>query len=1017
MPRQFTLGVLSPFLGGWYYGGIVNGIARAGWRLNANVVALQTLDAGTEQVELARAPSLRYRPTWDQISGFIVILRAANTAFLRAVQAAGKPLVVVGDEPAGLDCSLVLPDNRPGVRAAVAHLIGHGHRKIAFAGYLGATDVQERFEAYRDTMRTHGIEPDPALVFRAPDNHLTGGEVAGSRMIAAGVPSTAVVVGTDANAEGLMRVLRAHGLLVPQDQAIVGFDDQRVAPYSDPPLTTVRQPVELLGETAVAELVRLLRKEGGECRRHCLPTSLVVRESCGCLHTAWPDAAATTSPASRRMLTERMARAVSPVPGEATPDVTESVAMIADAIGADADVSPKRVRAALEHLAAVSNRPAVLMDLVNAVWAYGSAALGAAGPGADADDMRKASLAVESMMHTMLQVHGRAQFQDNDYLQKTLSQQYEVSTRLLRGHREDPRRLAWLARTPVRAGCLGLWTGDRRLGPDDAMLEVVGSFVRTAPPLRIQSPVRVAAFPPHHLVDLASERPDGVVFIVPVKAGTRDWGLLAVADSAERQVETAREPVNQWAALLAHTLDYDTVVRDLRKGKEQLRAAALFDSLTGLPNRRLFLDRLREAIDRDRRTPGRRFAVLFLDLDGFKVINDSLGHTAGDHVLVQVATRIRENLRDGDVAARFGGDEFLILLNGVDDARAATDVAERVQASLARPFQVNDQDVVVTASIGVTLSSGQPAEAEDLVRDADVAMYAAKSQIKGSHAVFDIAMRTRAVNRLRIETELRRAIECHEIETFFQPIVHMPTGRIYAFEALARWRHPSRGLVKPADFLPIAEETGLIAQIGQQILGESCRRLAAWRESTGQDLHVSVNVSHRQLWTGGLVAGLEDSLRACGLDGRCLALELTESVVMHNVTQARAVLEGIHDLGCELYIDDFGTGYSSLEALHQLPIDALKIDRSFISRLGADTKTGELVDSIVLMGHKLGLQLIAEGVETESQRERLLRVDCTYAQGHLFAPPIPADEAERLLLTSRPVPRARAEPPASTPTD
>jgi diguanylate cyclase (GGDEF)-like protein len=996
--------VLSPFLGGWYYGGILSGIAQAGPQLGANILAIQTFDAGAEQVEIVDPPVVRYPTAWEHVSGFVVILRAASPAYLRTVQQAGKPVVIVGDESTGLDCPVILPDNHTGVRHAVAHLIAHGHRRIAFAGYLGATDIEERLQAYHEELQAHGIEPDPALLFESSDNHLAGGDLAGRRMIDAGIPSTAVVAGTDANAAGIMRTLLAHGLVLPHDQAIVGFDDQRVAAYADPPLTTVRQPVEMLGRAAATEVLRLVRGGHDEVRRHHVPTTLVVRESCGCVHGRWPDAAGAAELPSRPELVDRLAAAVSPVPGELPAgSVEKDVELIADAIDTDAaSPAPSQMQsAALRQLATTSGRPEVLMDMVNAVWDYGHAALGEAVAEADINSLRRASAAIGSMMLTMMQTHGRAQYSDNVYLQKTLSQQYAVSTQLLRGHREDPRRLAWLARTQARAGCLGLWTRVLRANPRDALLDIVGTFRRDGRPPDIESPIRVGAFPPAYLLDLASEQPDGVVFVIPVKVDTSDWGLLAIVDAAEREVETAREPVNHWAALLSHTLDYDTMVQDLRLGKEQLRSAALYDSLTGLPNRALFLDRLRDAILRSQRSPDRRFAVLFLDLDDFKVVNDSLGHAAGDRLLVQVAGRISENLRATDMAARFGGDEFLMLLDGVDDTQTATEVAQRVQASLARPFHVQDQDVVVTASIGVTFSGNRHADAEDLVRDADVAMYSAKSQMKGSHAVFDMAMRAKAVKRLQVETDLRRAVERHEIETYVQPIIHMPTGRIHAFEALARWRHPTRGLIDPPEFLPIAEETGLIVQIGQQILADSCRRLAAWRSATGHDLHISVNVSHRQLWTGTLIDILADCLRESGLDGHCLALELTESVVMRNVAQARAILTEISALGCELYIDDFGTGYSSLEALHQLPIDALKIDRSFVSRLGSDAKSGDLVDSIILMGHKLGLRLIAEGVETQQQRDHLVRHDCAYGQGHLFAEALPADKAEALLLADQ----------------
>jgi diguanylate cyclase (GGDEF)-like protein len=459
----------------------------------------------------------------------------------------------------------------------------------------------------------------------------------------------------------------------------------------------------------------------------------------------------------------------------------------------------------------------------------------------------------------------------------------------------------------------------------------------------------------------------------------------------ETRVGTGREPMNHWAALLTVALDHQQVLAELRRKEERLRVAALYDHLTGLPNRILFLDRLRQAMRRRERD----FAVLFVDLDGFKVVNDSLGHAAGDRLLIQVANRIAASLRESDTAARFGGDEFLILLDG---DTAPEQVAERLHAALAPPFRLHGQDVVVTASIGITIGGARYADAEDLVRDADIAMYWSKSHRKGSHAMFDVAMHARAVTRLQVETELRQAIERGELEVHYQPIVQLASGRTRAFEALIRWRHPTRGLVRPDDFLPVAEETGLAIPIGRWVVDESCRQLAAWQRTPGrEDLRISVNVSNRQFWQGGLIEDIEESLRRSRLHPRSLAFEITEGVIMNNVALARKMLQDLHDLGCELHIDDFGTGYSSLEALHRLPIDALKIDRSFVARLGIDAKSSALVHTIVLMGGSLGLQLIAESVETEAQRDHLLRLGCAYGQGHLFSAPVPASQAEPLI--------------------
>jgi len=885
---DLTLGVLSPFVGGWYFGGLLRGIARSAAREGAAVVALQTLDAGMEQIEIREDPDPKHPVAWGHAAGFIVIINAVNHEYIASIQAAGKPVVKISHDVPGVDCPIVLPDNRTGIREAIAHLVWHGHRRIAFAGFLGAEDIRERYETYREALREHGITPDPRLLYPTDDNQMTGGVPPARAMIEAGMPSTAVIVGTDANAISLMQTLAKAGYRLPDDQAVVGFDDQRGASYTLPRLTTVNHPVDMVGRTAVATLLRQIQGEHVPSGRLLVPTSLVVRESCGCPRRDPPELAAMPP---------------------------------------------------LERL--------------------------------EAD--------------------GRAHFGERMHLQETLSKQYEVSMELLRSHERDPRRLRWLERTHARAGCLGLWT-DR--STTDPLLDKVGLFLRDEPSAVPAGAIPVSEFPPVEVLDVARSGTDAVAFVVPVKANGSDWGLLAVVDDVETRVGTGREPVSHWAALLTVALDYQKVLAALREQEEQLRVAAQYDHLTGLPNRTLFLDRLDQAMRRGDHS----FAVLFVDLDGFKVINDSLGHTAGDGMLVEVASRITASLRDSDTAARFGGDEFLILLDGADDLYTPTQVAERLHEALGPPFRLQGQEVVITASIGITLSSNRYAEAEDLVRDADIAMYWSKSHRKGSHTLFDVSMHNKAVARLRIETELRHAIERGELEVHYQPIVHMATGTTRAFETLIRWRHPVRGLILPDDFLPVAEETGLIIPIGRWIIEESSRQLAAWQHTLGRDdLRLSINVSNRQFWQGGLVEDVEKALRRAGLHPRGLAFEITEGVIMNNVVLARKMLEDLHDIGCELHIDDFGTGYSSLEALHRLPIDALKIDRSFVARLGVDTKSNALVQTIVLMGGNLGMQLIAESVETEAQRDQLLRLGCEYGQGHLFSPPVPAAQAEHLI--------------------
>jgi diguanylate cyclase (GGDEF)-like protein len=437
-----------------------------------------------------------------------------------------------------------------------------------------------------------------------------------------------------------------------------------------------------------------------------------------------------------------------------------------------------------------------------------------------------------------------------------------------------------------------------------------------------------------------------------------------------------------------------TDVHERRQLEEQLRHSALYDGLTGLPNRSLFLDRLRQTMARAKRRKDYRFAVLFLDLDGFKLVNDSLGHLAGDSLLSGVALRIGTDLRPSDTASRFGGDEFAILLDDISSTRDAVAVAERLQSRLMEPLTVGGHEIVVTASVGIASNETPYEEAEDVLRDADTAMYIAKAQDKGRHAVFDHGMHVRAIGQLRLESELRHAVETDQLRLHYQPIVALHDGSTVGYEALVRWQHPERGLLAPAEFLAAAESMGLMVPLGQWVVHEACRQLSAWRaDGASDDLRVSINLSNRQFWHDTLLDDLHGSLKEAGLEPRHVVLEITETVVMHNAELAERMLADLHRDGFALHIDDFGTGYSSLQALHQFPIEALKVDRSFVARLGTDPRSTELVRTIVMMARNLGVEVIAEGIETDDQRRRLEALGCALGQGFLFAAPHPAEEA------------------------
>ena len=451
---------------------------------------------------------------------------------------------------------------------------------------------------------------------------------------------------------------------------------------------------------------------------------------------------------------------------------------------------------------------------------------------------------------------------------------------------------------------------------------------------------------------------------------------------------------------------YEGTVEDItatRDNKQRLLHDALHDQLTGLSNRALFMDRLEQSFARLIRHPDHLFAVLFLDFDRFKNINDSLGHLAGDELLKSIARRLQECLRPGDTVSRFGGDEFALLLEDVRDLSDATLVAERVQNAMRKPFQLGAQEVFSSASIGIALGHGNYTKAEDLLRDADMAMYRAKARGKARHEVFDAEMHTRAVALLQLETDLRWAIERHEFRLYYQPIVKVHDQSTVGFEALIRWQHPERGLVLPAEFIPIAEETGWIIPIGRWVLEEACAQLAKWQAEFDfpEPLSMSVNLSGKQFSQTDLIEVVETVIRASGIASNTLKLEITESAIMEDAQIVTQRLLELRKLGVRLGLDDFGTGYSSLSYLHRFPLDTLKIDRSFVARLLEDGENREIVRTIVTLGKNLGMDVVAEGVEEFQQVEDLRGLDCQHAQGYLFARPLPADEAIQALRNAK----------------
>jgi diguanylate cyclase (GGDEF)-like protein len=436
-----------------------------------------------------------------------------------------------------------------------------------------------------------------------------------------------------------------------------------------------------------------------------------------------------------------------------------------------------------------------------------------------------------------------------------------------------------------------------------------------------------------------------------------------------------------------------------KRAEEQLVYTALHDPLTDLPNRVLFMDRLQHAMERAKRHKNNMYAVLFLDLDRFKVVNDSRGHKAGDLLLIESAHRLAVCMRSVDTVARLGGDEFVILLEDIQDPMDATRVADRIQHDLALPYDLEGHQVFVSISMGIVLSEARYERPDDILRDADIAMYRAKGLGRGRYEIFDPEMLARVMTRLELESDLRKALERREFIVHYQPIQDLKTDRIVGFEALVRWQHPTRGLIPPAEFIPISEENGLIVPLGYWVLDKACQQIREWQVQYPADppLTISVNLSTRQCIQPDLIQRIVDVLQKNNLDANSLKLELTESLIVEDSESISAMLSELRAFGIQVQIDDFGTGYSALSYLHTLPIDTLKIDRTFINRLGINGSGSDIVRTILTLAHNLGMKVVAEGVETDDQLSKLKAMDCEYVQGFLFSKPVDSKMAGTLL--------------------
>ncbi|MDN4479799.1 EAL domain-containing protein [Demequina muriae] len=988
MTRPLTALVLTPSLGGDFFGSLIPGLAREIVAADGRLIVVETRQEHSPRDEAGEPGDFSIPVAWAEVDGLISITTAAGADHLARAHAAGKPVVLLSSTQMGdLEAPVVRPDNRHGIIAAVEHLVEHGHTRIGFVGNLAQRDIRDRFDAYREALGAQGLPADPELVFATPSNGEVGGTVAAPQVLAAPRRPTALVVGTDRNAIGLMSALADEGVRVPHDIAVVAFDNIAAGTFTSPALSSVDPRFDEVG--ALAGRLLLAQIQGEQVPATAVtPESaiLMARESCGCdpdaqrRGEAGTDLAAEDQPRLRRRalrgaLERELLTGDSEADGLATAAIDAIVNDAITLINLGDDATTAQIKAFTASLQAVTSRPDTLRGVMDAMRDYAQHAgtwVAPATAGASPVSARIAAVLWKAQASAFLR-----QAEQTDV---AIVEQYAVDAGLLDTGGADPRDLSWLAGTSVKAGALALWDD----GPSSGLLTIVGDYDGEGDGLGLTGlGTQSDRFPPEELIARASTAAREVCVVVPVSTREQDWGLLAVV--VEIDPTAVRDTHQHWAALLCAALES-------QRRQEEVRRSALFDSLTGLPNRQLFIEHLDKAIALHARN-GTPYSVLFLDLDGFKLINDSLGHQMGDRVLKRVAAELSRTCRAADTAARFGGDEFVVLLADTD-ADSAMEAASRVQAALDTVPVFDGHEVITRASIGIASSENGYESADAVLRDADAAMYRAKSEEPGTVAYFDAPMHDNAVRRAELAKDVLRALQEGEFEVHYQPIVNLSTGLTDRFEALVRWNHPDRGLIEPGEFLADIEETSLIIELGHWVLEEVCRQLVEW---VPQVANVSINVSDKEFWSQNLLTRVLSTLERYDLPPELLTLEITEGVLMRRPEMALLIMRRLHDAGLKLHIDDFGTGYSSLETLHRFPLEAFKIDRSFIQTLTSAEESSELISSLVKLAKALGLSVVAAGVETEAQLSLLQELGCATGQGFLFMPAVTGERAGQLL--------------------
>jgi diguanylate cyclase (GGDEF)-like protein/PAS domain S-box-containing protein len=998
MAQGYRIGVIAPHLDGEYYGRLLAFIHQAVRANNSQLFAIQAAD------DYLGITLLEEPIAFELVDAWILILPAASATLLELLGKSEKPFVCVGFQSPFEQGHTVIVDNRKSVKSAVVHLIEHGHREIAFIGNLNQYDLNERYLGYCDALEQYGLPFDECRVVTTDDNVIEGGAKATEKLLHSGVTFTAMVAGTDLNALGAIDVLQLNGNVVPKDIAVIGFDDIHQAAANYPPLTTVRQPFDELAAEAVRKVFDMLKGHSWDGEETRVAAHFVCRNSCGCddkmqftssddfnsyrINLSQLRSSLHNNTVNNFKMTQGLIMATKEEKIHISKlfwnlshwgclalweedDKDQKHLVVRQVFSKHGDpVPPTGEMYRLESFPPVEYLPpgtrpggediVILHPVKSELQNWGYIAL--AGPldslnNFVANDLSRHSFTILAVAlereHLFSQVRSIAEkleivsrttndgIWDWDLTKNTIEWN-------IRAHKILGKATAELISTP------GLFL--ELVYPEDQQA------VRTAfkQPYQKDHPIQLE-FRIHRLDEQ---------FIWIFLAGDIVWD---VTGNANRIIGSL------------------TDITEKKTNEARITQLAYHDALTGLPNRLLFKERLNKTIE-DRQRDDKQLAVMMIDLDRFKIVNDTLGHQTGDLLLQLVAQSMKECLREQDTIARLGGDEFIVLLSIVEGEQDVVRVSDRILQMLTRPFLLEGREFFLSASIGACLYPNHGTDVDSLIRFADLAMYHMKENGGNRLGIYAPALSSKQVERFNMENGLRYALERGELLVHLQPQVSLDTGKVCGAETLIRWQTPDGAIIKAADFIPLAEEMGLIVPIGKWVLEQACAECKRWINAGMPSLVISVNISALQFQQEHFPDVVRTVLRAAGIEAHNLILEIMESTVAQNLEHSIRMLRELAAIGVKIAIADFGIGQTSLLWLKKLPVQIVKIDSSFILNMIENTDGDAIAKAIIEMSHSLGLSVTAEGVETEGQLQRLQQLGCDRIQGFFTGRPMASDQ-------------------------